>query len=68
MSEKKLNFIVRDEGIEADVITGGIKTTLRYVQTYLNGELFGIEDGEELTVTIKRHDMTDEEADAAPEY
>jgi hypothetical protein len=60
--EKQLNFVLYDEGIGENVITGNVKSTLDYIASYLHEA----KDGESLTFEITRKDMTPEEIEAAP--
>ena len=61
---KQINFVIRDEGIDQNVITGNVEETLAYIKSYLDE----CEDGESIPLeNIRRHDMTAEELESAPE-
>lgn len=59
---KKLTFLVYDETIGGQVITGDIEHTLDYIKSYLAE----MADNEEITFEVYRHDMTEEEMEIAP--
>lgn len=61
--DKELNFIVDDEELGEVVITGNVDETLRYIASYLRDA----QNGDILTFTITRRDMTQDEINAAPE-
>jgi hypothetical protein len=55
--EKQLNFCIFDPVIEATVVTGGIETTLKYIESYLDE----LENESEFNISLKRIDMTESE-------
>lgn len=61
--KKELNFLCYDEQFGTYVIVGDKEGVLAYIWSYL-AEL---KDGEEIGIGIKRHDMTEEEIQNAPE-
>lgn len=65
MSDKKLRTFILIEEQFNGFITGDVKTTLAAVKAELE-LLEELEDGQSISITIKRHDMTQAELDAAP--
>ncbi len=65
MTDKRLRTFILIEEQFNGFITGDVETTLAAVKAELE-LLEDLADGESITITIKRQDMTQAELDAAP--
>jgi hypothetical protein len=63
MPDAKLVIYLANDPAWDWVITGDMDGLLDYVKSYANE----LGDGETIEIEIKRHDMTQEEIDSAPE-